>query len=249
MNLKEPFEDKEIELTQPTGHDATPAELAKAAAPDPKALALAWPARAREIQVTDQPSLDKANLAIKAIKGLAGEISATFDPHIKRAFDGHRALVAEKRRFTDGLEQAERTIKSRVADYLYKLDQERLAAERQAELARKAAERTADEGVDKAYELLGKGQVKEAEAVIDEATATAQEIQERAPEIPEAPKADGLALRTTWEFEITDEAALPREYLKPDLMKIGQVVRAIKDQTKIPGVRVFPKRSVSARIG
>jgi hypothetical protein len=220
-----------------------------AGAPDPKALALAWPARARGIQVTNQPSLDKANGDIKAIKTLAAEISATFDPHIKRAFDGHRALVAEKRRFTDGLDQAERMIKSRVADYLYKLDQERLAAERATELARKAAEKTAEDGVDKAYELLHKGKLEEAEAVIDEATATAQEIQGRAPDVPEAPRAEGLSLRTTWEFEITDEAALPREYLKPDTTKIGQIVRALKDQAKIPGVRIFPKRSVAARIG
>ena len=34
-------------------------------------------------------------------------------------------------------------------------------------------------------------------------------------------------------FEITDEADLPREYLTPDLVKIGKVVKA---GVEIPGV-------------
>jgi cell envelope opacity-associated protein A len=45
-----------------------------------------------------------------------------------------------------------------------------------------------------------------------------------------------LTLRERWVFEVTDPAALPREYLCPDLAKIGAVVAALKDQHGIPGV-------------
>lgn len=42
-----------------------------------------------------------------------------------------------------------------------------------------------------------------------------------------------------WSFEIVDEALIPREYLSIDTTKIGQVVRAMKADTNIPGIKVI----------
>lgn len=42
-----------------------------------------------------------------------------------------------------------------------------------------------------------------------------------------------------WKFRIEDAAKVPREYLCPDLKRIGQVVEALKDACVIPGVVVY----------
>jgi hypothetical protein len=49
----------------------------------------------------------------------------------------------------------------------------------------------------------------------------------------------GTAFVDNWKFEVTDLAALPREYLQPDERKIKGVVKALKDKTTIPGIRTW----------
>lgn len=58
-----------------------------------------------------------------------------------------------------------------------------------------------------------------------------------APKDP-VPKAEGVTGVDHWGFHVTDEAQIPREYLTPDLKKIGALVRAMKGQIQIPGVKI-----------
>ena len=51
-------------------------------------------------------------------------------------------------------------------------------------------------------------------------------------------KAEGVTGVDHWGFEVTDESLIPREYLVPDLKKIGGVVRAMKGQVQIPGIKI-----------
>ena len=60
-------------------------------------------------------------------------------------------------------------------------------------------------------------------------------------------KADGVVRRTNWRYEIVDEAAVPREYLRVDHTKLGAVVRALKTAAAIPGVRIWAEPTVAAR--
>lgn len=216
---------------------------------DPKNEALALPSNAEALVVRDQQTLNVAKAYLQDVKRLQAEIAATFDPHIKKAVEAHKGLLAEKRRFTAPLDRAEEILKPKIGRYLYELDQERLRAARERQLAEEKAKAKAEEIVDQAHDLIENGHAIAADSVVEDGFKEVQAIKAAAPEIPPAAEADGVQLRTTWEFEITSEAELPREYLKPDLTRIGQVVRALKDQAKIPGVRTFPKRSVAARIG
>lgn len=45
-----------------------------------------------------------------------------------------------------------------------------------------------------------------------------------------------------WKFTIIDEKLITREWLTPDEKKIGEWVRTMKGETKIPGVEVFCER-------
>ena len=62
----------------------------------------------------------------------------------------------------------------------------------------------------------------------------------------EAPKVAGIATREVWRFEVTDPALVPREYLVVDEAKIGKVVRALKGDTAIAGVRVYSERQLAS---
>lgn len=53
------------------------------------------------------------------------------------------------------------------------------------------------------------------------------------------PKAEGIYEKKTWDFEIVNEAEIPREWLMPNESKIGKQVRASGDTVLIPGVRIF----------
>jgi hypothetical protein len=52
----------------------------------------------------------------------------------------------------------------------------------------------------------------------------------------------GPVYRTITKFRIINEALIPRQYMMPDLVKIGGVVRALKNQTNVPGIEVYEER-------
>ena len=58
-------------------------------------------------------------------------------------------------------------------------------------------------------------------------------------EIEKPVKIAGTRVVEYWKYKIEDETKIPREYLIPDTKKIGQIVRAMKEKTDIPGVKVW----------
>ncbi len=56
---------------------------------------------------------------------------------------------------------------------------------------------------------------------------------------PAVPKVEGLSFGVDWKWEVSDIEKVPRKYMKLDESAIGGVVRAMKDKTEIPGIRVF----------
>lgn len=58
---------------------------------------------------------------------------------------------------------------------------------------------------------------------------------------------DGVSFRDNWRFRVIDRDAVPDEFWTLDGDKIAQVVKALKDQTNIPGVEVYNDPIVAAR--
>jgi len=86
-----------------------------------------------------------------------------------------------------------------------------------------------------------------AEARATEAPALLKETLVEASAMVLRPSA--VTLRDNWVFEVYDPAAVPPEYLCPDLEKIGKIVGALKDKTAIPGVRAWNAPIVASRPG
>jgi hypothetical protein len=64
---------------------------------------------------------------------------------------------------------------------------------------------------------------------------------------PAAPKVEGVTTRESWNFKITDERLVPREFLAVDEDKIRRHVRNLKTFAVIPGVEVFKTETVVVR--
>ena len=214
---------------------------------DIKTEALIIPVRVSGLAVVDQKSLDWAREWLKKIKDAKARIEEIFGPQIKKANELHKSLVAEKRRFTDGLDKADTILRPKVADYLAEQDRLRFEEQRAAELAKKKIEVESAKAVDKAHELVREGMVDEADEVIGAGYAKVEEIMASTPAVREKPVAEDLQARKIWDFAIEDETAIPREFLAVDKVKIGAYVRAMKDQGKIPGVRIFTRATVAVK--
>lgn len=56
-----------------------------------------------------------------------------------------------------------------------------------------------------------------------------------------------VSYRSDWVYEVTDLDAVPREYLCLDEKKVALIVRALKDTTKIPGIKAVERKTLVQR--
>ena len=96
---------------------------------------------AKTLKITTAAEYQDAAGKLQAIKGLQKQIDETFDPHIKRAHDAHKALVGEKKNHQQPQNEAEGFNKRAVLTYSTEQERIRQEAERKAqEAARKERE-------------------------------------------------------------------------------------------------------------
>jgi len=201
--------------------------------------ALTVPEQARAIKVVDAMSYTKAGEILITIKGLRKEIDETFDPIIKKAHEAHKEAIDQKKKVDAPLVEAENIIKPALATY--DREQERLRKaeeERQREIARKAEE---ERRLQEALQAEKEGKREEAQAIIEEPVYVPPVVIERT-----TPKVSGISMQKVWKFRVVDQAQIPREYMVPDLVKIGGVARATKGSIQIPGVEIYSEDIVKA---
>ena len=75
------------------------------------------PAQAGALAITDDASYHHVVEFLKGIKQLRASIAATFDEHIHRAYEAHRALCREKQTAEGTAVEAERIAKALLATY------------------------------------------------------------------------------------------------------------------------------------
>lgn len=193
---------------------------------------------ARSLRVVDDATYRQASELLLAVGSTRREIDATFDPVIDAAHKAHKAALAAKKKHADPVEAAERVIKGKIADYI--LAEERRRREEEARLQAEARTREEDARLLEAAALEEAGENDLAEAVISAPITVAPVV------LPPPPRVSGVSTRTAWGYRIVNPALIPKEYMIPDTVMIGGVVRALKGQTSIPGIEVFEERIVVA---
>lgn len=152
--------------------------------------------------------------------------------------DTAKKAVMEQFRATDTpLAEVDTHIRGLMAGYA--TEQARKAREAQAELDRIARESAEAERMAEAERLEKEGHKEEAEEAIAP-EAIEQAVQERTTYVSTTPaKVAGVSMRKQGHIKIEDETLIPKEYLMPDEKKINGVVKALKFQHNIPGVKYW----------
>lgn len=210
--------------------------------------ALAFPDQARALRIVNAGTYQAACEFLKGIKALRQEIADTFQPHITRAHESHKALLKEKADAEAPLADAERIAKAALVTY--DTEQERQARIEQQRLQAEARRQEEERRLADAVALESAGDVVEAEALI----AAPIEVPVIAV-APTTPKVSGISYRETWGAEVVDLAALvayvaahPQfaALLLPNMPALNGQARSLKGQLQIPGVKAVCTRDVAA---
>lgn len=190
---------------------------------------------ANALVVNDAVSYQEAGLRLREVKTFKGKVGEVFDPLADAAHKAHKAITAQRGRFLTPADDAETTIKVKMSTW-FTAEQKRKADEARAEQERLRREEE-DRRLNEAASLEQQGKADEAEQLIESPIATP--IVTAAP----APKVEGVKMRESWSFEITDATKINPAYMVPDLSAIGQAVRSMHERAEqaVGGIKVTMK--------
>lgn len=199
-------------------------------------------------EVTDAATFEIGGEELKAIKSRAAVLEEQRKAITKPMDDANKAVMDLFRGPLDLLGKAEGILKTKLLAYQQE-EARRIAAERLA--AERAAQEERDRLAAEAEKLAAEGRA--GEAMVKQQVA--EMIVAAPPATPEPTKVQGLASRTTVEFEVTDLHALVKHIaatpelialVAPDSVKLRAYVRGLGTACQLPGVRVFEKASLAA---
>lgn len=206
---------------------------------------------ALQITVMDQGSFDEASSMLQQLKKAKSVVVDIFADPKRTALAAHRSVVAAEKRVLEPLDKADRHLRMGVSTYSQKLEQERLAVERE-ERKRLEAEAEA-ERARQFEEALADDNEEEAEAILEAPTASFEP-----PPLPAKtkPPTGPVGTQTRWKGECIDLMALvravavkdaPLELLKVDQAALNSYATFKKEDAKLPGVRFNPVTSTVVR--
>jgi len=192
--------------------------------------------RAEAVVITTPETYIKAGETWQTVKAMMKEVDDTFSPIIAKAFSAHKEAVAQRKKYYDPLDQASRKVKGLMSSY--DLAQERIRQEEERRLAEIAHKAEEERILAEAIEAEQSGDKLAAEEILKEEVYIPPVV------IPKTtPKINGGPVyRTVKKFRIVDESLIPRQYLVPDMVKIGGVVRALGCTVNIPGIEIYEER-------
>lgn len=203
---------------------------------------------ANAIEIDSDAMYELAGEEIKGFKSKAKVLDNTRKSMTKPLDESKKTIMEFFRDPIAKLKEAEEKINGLMIAYQRKKEAERRAEEkklREAEEKKRLKEEAAAKK--KADKLREEGKEEEAAQVEDDAVEAAAIAPPPVVVADKTPTVKGVHTRKNWKFRITDEAKIPREYLVVDEKKIGQVVRALKENTNIPGVEIYDQDKVVAR--
>jgi len=195
----------------------------------------------QDFKVTTQEQYTTAGDYLRSIKQSSKKLEDLRVSMTKPLDESKRRIMDLFRQPLEKLIQAELALKRGMLGYQQEQERKRREEEdRLQEIARKEAERLSRRA-DKAED---KGNIAKAEELRLKSQETASITPFVAPTIQ---KAEGTSTKKLWKFEVVNSDLIPREYLTPDLIKIGKMVRASGEILSIPGIKIYSEETLSIR--
>ena len=201
-----------------------------------KSEALTVIQRAENIVIFNNDNYIEAGNLWKTIKDLKDKVNDSFKPIIEKAHEAHKEALAQKAKIFNPLDTAGKAVKSAME--VYDREQERKRREEQSRLEAEAKKAEEERRLQAAIEAEKAGKSVEAEMILDNPVHIAPVFVPK-----ETPKmTGGPVYREIWKVKIIDEGLLPREFMIPDTVKLGQLARTMKDKFSVPGAESYSER-------
>jgi hypothetical protein len=152
-------------------------------------------------------------------------------PVVNGAYIHWKELCQRRDMIADPLEK--KKVRAALAVGAYRTGRDEFKRAEEEKINRERMKKAEDERLEKAQALQDSGRKEEADEVLEEPIYTPPAI------LPGAPEVQGTSIRRNWKYRITDPNKIPREFMTPDMTKIGMQVRTTKERTNIPGVEVY----------
>lgn len=207
--------------------------------------------KTREIK-NDEEKVNMEGFVLEVKSALKG-LNDYWDPDIKKARVTTEGLRAKKKADVGPLLNAEIIAKNKLR--VYRIVEE--DKKRKAEASRRAEqERLQAEAEKKAREEQARKQAEEVAKADAEGRDKVKYIEYEAPAVvevlpevvQETPKVSGISYSEHWVWECTDFSKVPETYKKLDEVKINSIVRGLKNDTNIPGIRPYDDKTLRTRI-
>lgn len=192
--------------------------------------------QAKAVKVIDSKSYTAAGMLWKSIGDMIKEVKETFDPICEKAFAAHKEATGKRAKYLDPLTTAQKSVKQLMS--AYDEEQEKIRKAEEDRLRKIAEDEEKERRLAEAIAAEQSGNKEEAEAIIEDPVYVPPVV------VPKAvPKMQGGPVyRSIWKFRIKNPALIPREYMMPNEVMIGGVVRNSKGVINIPGVEAYEER-------
>jgi hypothetical protein len=206
-------------------------------------------AAAQSLVVVDDLSFIQAMTLGTACAVRIKAVEERLGPAKKKTYEAYQEVMKLMKSFIEPLEAAKKLLSGRAYSWQ---QAEETRKRKEAEEARRRAEEEAAEKrrieeenrLALAERLEKNGMQEQAEEVL--AAPVVVEVAEVAAPALKV-KVEGASTRENWQFEVEDASLIPREFLTPDTVKIGRMVKMLKGETRIAGVRVYDAGTVAFR--
>ncbi len=159
--------------------------------------------------------------------------------------ESKKKIIALFKKPLDFLKAAEVSVKkAQVGWHIDQEEKRRTEEARLAKIQREEAERLKAKAEKEAARAESLKTEKGKDAAKAKAAATAAVVPTVESKVEKIP---GISTRTSWKFRIVKEADIPREYMIPDEVYIGQIVRAGKGKKQIPGIEIYSEDIIASR--
>ena len=188
---------------------------------------------ANSMNITNQEDLEQAAGFLKTIKDTQKRIKEYWQEPIKNAYETHKKLKAKENEMLEPLQNSEKIIKNKVADYNLYMEQLKREEEQRIKAEQ---ERQALEQLQEAERLRAEGNEVEAQIVEENAIAMNQ-VEVNVDSGVE--KVEGLSFRKDYEILVVDATKVPAyingtELRKIDLAQIKRFIKMTNNGVQIP---------------
>lgn len=204
--------------------------------------------KAQNLEIENDYDFQVVSEFTRGIKSMEKKVKNYWEPmrvSTKKAYDD---VISHKKEMLEPLENAERIIKEKMADYTLEL--RRKQREKEEEL-KKLAQVEVDKKLDEAMELQANGDVSGAEYAMAEAEVM-DGIATTSISTNVKPKADGISMTKTWKITSIDLSEVPDEIngalIRPvDMSAVMTLIKASKGSIEIPGIKFEESVTVNVR--